>query len=86
MLATATESQAMPTTVKLLFIAVGIGLFIPVIYNVLKATTFQPRPRRRRHDQPKITEARLRHMWVVDRERTNDDAGVTVYVRNKEHK
>jgi hypothetical protein len=75
----------MPLTVKLLFVAVVLGMFVPVIYNILKSTTMRaPRDHTRKVKTPAISEARLRHMWVVDRERTNDDAGVTVYVRQKD--
>jgi hypothetical protein len=84
MLATATEHQAMPIAVKVLFVVVVLGMFVPVIYNILKDTTLRTPPKRTRKTKvktPAISEARLRHMWVVDRERTNDDAGVTVYTR-----
>ena len=84
MLATATESQAMPTWTKLLFVAVVLGMFVPVIYNILKSTTLrQPRDRTRKIKTPAISEARMRHLWVIDRDRSNDDAGVTVYVRKE---
>lgn len=84
MLTTATsDHEGLALWAKLLFIAIGIGLFMPAIYNVVKGTTFQQRryDRTRNSKVKPIGEARLRHMWVVDRERTNDDAGVTVYVR-----
>lgn len=60
----------MATGTKLAFIAVGLGLLAPALYNLLKATTFQERRYdRHRNRKPKpVGPRRYSRLWVVDDE------------------
>lgn len=66
-------AEAMPLLTKVLFVAVGLALVSPALYNVWRSST--PRtarrvPRRRRdpYKPSPVTDARLRKLWVIDRD------------------
>ena len=89
-LATATaeniEPEPMNPWIKALFILVVLGLFVPVLWNIIRTTTLNQRQRtydrqRNRGVKP-IGTHRYNRLWVVDRD-LNDNEGVTVHTRRK---
>lgn len=59
---------------KVLFVVIGVGLLMPAIYNIVKATTFQERryERNRNSKLKPVSDARYRKLWVIDREQEDD--------------
>lgn len=76
-------TETLPIWSKVLFVVIVLGMLSPAIYNLLKATTFQPQPRKRKSKTPVLSERRYRRLWVVDDEENTDR--ITVYPRKKDH-
>lgn len=68
-------AEAMPLITKLLFLAVGLGLVTPALYNVFKASNAsQRRYDRYRNRNPKpVGQRRYDRLWVVDRDDNESD-------------
>lgn len=66
--------EHMPLITKLLFIAVGIGLLTPALYNVWRAGTPRKPPRRLRdpYKPRQVSQRRYDHLWVIDRDHHHD--------------
>lgn len=70
---------------KVLFVVIGVGLFMPAIYNIVKTTTFQERryDRKRNTKTKPVGQHRYSKLWVVDDEANTDR--ITVHPRKKDH-